>query len=175
MCCNSLYAIMVYMENKGLNTISSVNDGENLGIKKPYEFEMYALWLALPPLLKNPMGNVDARKLAMSMGIEEETILDLISIPTNQVFAEKFDIHINTLTDWKKIIKEKGMVGLPIMKNWAQTMSSNLLMSLYQHAMKKGNPLTIKLWFQLVENWTEKTKLELTLSPVVHIEHEQYD
>lgn len=168
------------MENKDLLKINSVNKSENIDIQKEVEFELFALWISIPPLLKNPPkqkdgSTPDGRAMAMSMGIDDQGILDLCELKTNLDFSERYNVHINTLTVWKKKIKEKSASGLPMMQNWAQTMSSNLLMSLYQHAMKKGNPLTIKLWFQLVDNWKENIQVEHVLKPVDSIDHNIYD
>jgi len=168
------------MENKELLKIIAVNNNENIDLQKEVEFELFALWLSIPPLLKNPPKQKDGsvpsgRAMAISMGIDDEGVLDLCELKTNLDFSARYDVHINTLTTWKKKIKEKGATGLPMMQNWAQTMSSNLLMSLYQHAMKKGNPLTIKLWFQLVDNWKENIKVDHVFTPVESIEHDIYE
>lgn len=168
------------MDSKDDKKIIVMNDSENSDLQKEFEFDLYAIWISIPSLLKNPPKQKDGsypsgRDMAMSMGIDDERILELCELKTNLDFSAKYNVHINTLTIWKKRIKEKGLVGIPMMQNWAQTMSSNLLMSLYQHAMKKGNPLTIKLWFQLVENWQDNIKVNHIFTPIESIEHEIYD
>ncbi len=149
-------------------------------VVKKKEFDLFVLWSSIPPLMKHPPKQRDGtfpqpREFAVGMGIEDEELLDLISIQTLTQFGERFDLNKNTLTEWKRIIKQRGLHGLPSMKNWAMEMSSNLLMSLYNHAMKKGNPLTIKLWFQLVNDWKENTKVEHIFIPVKTIRHKDYD
>lgn len=168
------------MINKELITNPLQTDANNLDIQKQTEFELFTVWLSLPPLMKRPpaqKGGIvpEARAFAESMGIDDEIILDLVELKTQKDFANRYLVDEATLVRWKNKIKTQGLIGITAMQNWAQTMSANVLMSIYQHAMKKGNPLTAKLWFQLVDNWKENVKVEHQFTPVKNIEHDEYD
>ncbi len=159
-----------------------VSDGGNEDIHKKAEFELFVLWCSIPPLMRFPpipkdksMAPPSARTFAMSMGIDDERFLDLIDIKTDGEFQQKYGLGINTTTRWRKIIRDNGLNGFSGMRNWAMEMSRNVLMAVYQHAIKKGNPFTMKLWFQIVNEWEEKTKVEHKFIPVTDIEHEIYD
>jgi len=161
-------------------TTTKIDDVTENDFDKVEIFQIYKVWRSIPYLMKNPPrqnnGNIlSARDFATAMGIEEENLLELIEIKDSKSFAIKYNVHVNTLTKWTKYIKKNGYNNLSVMREWALELSNNLLMSLYNHAMKKGNPLTIKLWFQLVNEWKEQQKVEHTFIPVKSIRHENYE
>jgi hypothetical protein len=148
-------------------------------IENPYKadvFEAYVTWKALPVFLKNPppfkVGGVfkkpDAVEYAQMNGIEDEELLDLISIPSQSAFAERFGVSRDTLTDWNKSIKERD--PLKDTKRWSQKLISNLMMSLYSHAMKKGDARNFKLFFQVSADFEEKQTMEHKFIPINSVE-----
>lgn len=170
------------MEIKDIIETPVVNDSENIEEtewQKPREFEAYALWLNIPALMKSPPPqkngvSPDPKSFAIGIGIEDETVLELVQLRTGQDFAKKYGVHINTLTRWKKDLKARGIIGLNKVREWAEDMTGNIVMSMYNHVMKKGNPHLFKLWFQTINGWNEKTKVEHQFVPIVSIEHKDY-
>jgi len=161
------------MELKGETNVKNMIGYES-DIHKTTEFELYILWKSLPPLMKNALPNREGTiprgsDIARALGIEDETLIELSDIKTQKDFARVYNLHVNTLGDWNIKIREKGLSLLPDMREWASGLSRNLLMSTYQHAMKKGNPLLIKLWFQLIEQWEEKQQVEHKFIPVTEV------
>lgn len=143
-------------------------------------FQIYVLWKSIPYLVKNPPQQKNgvqpsAVEFAKQMGIDDEELLKLVDIKDGKTFSEIYNVHQTTLVRWGKYIKERGYDDLADMRRWAKGLSNNLLMSLYNHAMKKGNPLTIKLWFQLVNQWEEKAQVEHKFTPINDIEHDVID
>lgn len=143
--------------------------------KEPYKmdtFEAYVLWKSIPVLLKKPptpRGGIrpTARDFAESQGIDDEDVLRLVEITTQGQFAEEFNVSIDTLTEWNKTIKERDT--LTDTKKWAKGLINNLIMSMYNHAMKKGNPLTFKLFFQVVGDFQEKAIIDHKFIPITSI------
>lgn len=128
-------------------------------------FKIYVLWKSIPYLMKNPPAQRNgvipkAMEFAVQMGIEDEDLLNLISIPTSKAFAEKYDVHPNTLTVWAKYIKEKKYNDLFNIRDWAMDLTSNVVMSLYNHTMKKGNPLNFQTWFKVINEFKEKSEVD---------------
>lgn len=148
-------------------------------IENPYKadiFEAYITWKSLPALLKNPPPQKkadgyyrpDAREFAEANGIEDEELLELISISSQKAFAERFNVSQDTLTDWNKAIAERN--PLKDTKRWSQKLISNLMMSLYSHAMKKGDARNFKLFFQVSADFEEKTTMEHKFVPINSVE-----
>ena len=134
-------------------------------------YDTYALWKSLPALFKFPPPNKHGERptpieFAEQMGIDDETILELITIPTQIAFATRFKVHPDTLSDWNKTLHVRS--GLDDMRKWAKHLSKNVLTSLYNKAVRKGDAFEVKLWFQLIENYEEKSKVGLEAMGDIH-------
>ena len=122
--------------------------------KVPYRkdlFETYLTWKSVPTFLRKS----DMEQIARSFGIEEDVFSDLLSIPTQTAFAEKYDVELSTLSNWNRLIEKRDM--LKDMRKWARKLSKNVVCALYKNILQTGNPYSIKLWFQFVDGWSERT------------------
>lgn len=145
-----LYCIMVLMEN----TIQIKTDLPVLERNEEL-FETYALWRSLPiPILKQ----MTVDQIKEKMGFDEDDILELVAIHTQEQFAEKYGLEKNTLGRWNKILRERD--PLFEAKGWARGLAKNVVLSMYNHAIRKGNPLLMKLFFQIVNDWEESSKIK---------------
>lgn len=103
-------------------------------IRKVDIYEEYINWMALPHELREP--------------------------PTQELFAKKFGIHIDTTTDWKK--REGFWTDVKKKRNdWAKSKTPDVINALYKKAVKEGNAAEAKLWLQYVDEWTEKQALDV--------------
>jgi hypothetical protein len=144
-------------------------------------YETYVTWKALPMLLKRPprqkingvLVTPDPVEFAMANGIEDEELLDLINIPTQNDFADKYRVDKDTLTRWNKLIYLRN--PLEDSKRWTSKLVHNLLMSLYSNAMKGGNPMNYKLFLQVSANFEERQLVEHKFVPVETVEYQIID
>lgn len=74
-------------------------------------------------------------------------------------FAEKHQVSERTLTNWKKRADFIPRVR-DLRKTWGQERVGEVLDAVYK-ASVKGNPLAQKLYLQYVDEFSEKTELEL--------------
>lgn len=137
---------------------------EGLAIKKEKEFGAFLAWLSLPVTLRYPpkvkgMEQQTPREYALSMGIDDEEVLGLIELKTAKEFGERFEVDPNTLTDWKKLIYERDMLG--DLTQWAKPLSRNVMMSLYNKTMRGGLPEHYALWFKLNHQWSDKINIDI--------------
>ena len=139
-------------------TATDVKDCENSVILKN-QFEIYKAWRSLPSILRYPPSKYTATEYAQSLGIENEEILELLEIRTKGDFATKYHVHPNTLTNWEKVLRNSPT--LQDTKHWATNLTKNMILSMYRHAMKSGNPAMYKLWFQVIEDFKEATRHEI--------------
>lgn len=141
-----------FMENQGMTkTDLPVLD------RNRETFETYALWRSLPiPILKT----MNREQLRDKMGFDDDDILDLIAIPTQRDFAQKYDLGMDTLTQWNKKLRDRD--PLFEAKGWAKGLAKNVIISMYNHALRKGNPLLFKLFFQVINDWEEKSVIKQT-------------
>lgn len=152
---------------------------ETVKVYKQEVFDTYVAWKSIPAFLKNPPPYKDKvtkeiikpvpRDYAIQMGIDEEEILELIEIPNQTTFAERYNVGKDTLSEWNRKIRERSI--LKDVSNWASRLIPNVIISIYRHAIAKGDPFLFKLYLQAVSEFEEKSKVEHKLTPVTHIEH----
>lgn len=118
-------------------------------------FEIYRVWKSLPVLA---LKGVTRESLFQQAGIDDPIINEIVGIKTQGDFADRYDIHITTLTRWNKKIDE--MDPLIEAKGWGRKLAKNMVMALYAHAVRKGDPALFKLFFQVVNEWSEKSTVE---------------
>lgn len=154
----------------------SNTDLVNITPKKEKEYQAYCLWRSVPFFFRNPPRDKATgvapvpRDFAMSMGIEDEIMLDLCGIKTQKEFGAIYDVHPDTLSDWNKTYNAQN--GLEEAKKWAQSLTKNVLFSLYNNALRKGGYYEVKLWLQVVENWQEKQQVDHTYLGVATVNYE---
>lgn len=157
-------------------TILNNSDKSDLGIIRVVEYNKYKVWKAIPSLLRYPpMDKItkqrpNPRDFAISMGIEDEETLELIDLPTQKSFAEKFGLHQDTLVDWNKTLGLQS--SMEQVRAWATHLTKNVVLALYNNAIRKGNQMEVKLWLQVVEGWEEKQKVEHEYLGVAGITYE---
>lgn len=132
-------------------------------LKHPDEYRKFAVWLALPPLMRRPPrdknGNTPTvREFAERMGIEDDDAIALLECPTQTAFSEKFGISQQTLSAWKADIKQRDI--LADIRAWANDLNSNVVFSLYNKTIQGGLPEHYKLWFQVIAGWSEKFRVD---------------
>lgn len=127
-------------------------------------YELYALWRSLPISILRTMS---PDQLYSRMGIDDPMMLELSQIHTQGAFCEKYNIHASTLSEWNKLIRLRN--PLHDAKMWAQTLAKNAVMAMYNHGIRKGNPMMLKLFFQVVNDWEESSKLNVPQGNVTFV------
>ena len=121
-------------------------NAKNQGVYKTQDFESYAMWKAMPSILRG-----QPRQVLEKFGIDDEVAIGLLEIKTQTEFAKRFDIKdLSTLTDWNKKIEKEGLV--PGINAWARKLTPNVLMALYKTITKSGKAAEVKAWYEIVEN-----------------------
>ena len=152
------------------------NDSEKRHEKEDV-FQAYLVWKSLPAVFKNPPPD---RKTGIRMsipdfleilGVVDEQVIQLSQIKNQNEFAERFHISIYTCTDWNKEIKERDPME-DIRKGWATGLVKNVINSLYNKALRKGDAFEVKLFMQLVTQWNEKQVVEHDYKGVKSITYE---
>lgn len=119
-------------------------------------FELYALWKSLPiPILKQ-MSEADLRG---KMGFDDDQIIDLVKIHYQKDFAMRYGLDEATMVDWNKKLLDRN--PLFEAKGWARNLAKNMMLSMYNHAIRKGNPQLMKLFFQVANDWEEKSQVQM--------------
>lgn len=138
-------------------TRKDMTKGEIMILEKNEElFNLYALWKSLPIPILSQMSPDQVRN---QFGIDDDMTLALTEIKSQQMFSQKYGVHMNTLTDWNKKIRQRD--PLYEAKGWAKHLAKNMVIAMYNHALRKGNPAMVKLFFQIVNGWEESSKVKL--------------
>ena len=98
-------------------------------IRHNFEYHEFILWISLPKELREPKTQVELSK--------------------------KFRVGQDTLSSWKK---QKGFWDevSKKRKEWSREKTSDVVYSLYKRIIETGNSSEVKLWFQIIEDWSEK-------------------
>ena len=152
---------------------------EDLPVYKEDEFEIFLAWYSVPAFFRHPPIDKKSRQrpsvrdFCESIGVDDEQTILLAEIPSMSAFAETYKVHINTLTDWRKLIHERDM--LQDIRTWAKPLTRNVMMSLYNACLRGGLPDHYKLWLQSVADYSEKTQIDIRKRQITTIEYEIVD
>jgi hypothetical protein len=155
-----------------METLPTLNNAGQYGkpeIIKEEEFRKYVLWKSLPYPFKHPPKSINGNRptpleFAVSMGLDDDEILELIQIPTQQAFAERFGVSEEVTTDWNKKIAKRDMLG--DIREWALKLSKNVLTAMYNNALstKNLNADKDRVNFLKYCGWSEKSEIKLGMS-----------
>lgn len=101
-------------------------------MKKAEEFEVFCEWASLPSPVREPR--------------------------TQKEFSKKWGVGEDTLSKWK----HKQLFWEKVAERrieWARGKTSDVILGLFRNASISGNAAEVKLWMQLVEDWSEKQQL----------------
>lgn len=94
-------------------------------------FELYALWKAMPPIIKG----VTPKDLEEKYFIDDPMLIELLQLRTQRQFADHFDLCEDTLTRWNNRLKERDLFA--DIREWSNKLLKNVMMSTYRVAMSK--------------------------------------
>ena len=131
---------------------------------KPFKEQLYRLFLIWKNLPSFLLG-MDEEKMR-SYGFNEE-MMELLKIKNHIQFAEKYNLHINTLTNWAHAPIPKEFKDID-WKIWAKKGTKNVIGALYRKVLIEADASRVKLWLQVVEDWVEKSEQDVKpISPMV--------
>lgn len=142
---------------------TAIVPSEHFRLNKLAEFELFAKWLAISPLLRQ-LGEGDLAKT----GISDPEELELIKIKTAEQFAARFGVTDRTLRLWKKKKKFWDHYNKN-MKAWGRQKTPSVLLGLYRAAVRDGDGAKVKLWLQFFEDWVPREENVLTPNPIARL------
>ena len=105
------------------------NNLEQTKIRHNFEYHEFILWIALPKELREPN--------------------------TQTELSKHFGVGQDTLSEWKK---RKGFWDEVVehRKSWTKEKTSDVIYALYKRIIETGSAAESKLWFQIIDNWSER-------------------
>ena len=120
-------------------------------------YDVFCLWKSLPPFLIKPSKIIlkqdTVQQFYEKMGIDDERMLSLLKIKTQNQFAKKFGVCIETLSDWNKRIYDEGRDDFSDTRRMFNKMTKNVMLAHYNKAIRKFDPYTGELWYKVVAGW----------------------
>ena len=109
------------------------SNNSQVKLRHNFEYHKFILWIALPKELRKPNTQVELSK--------------------------HFGVGQDTLSEWKKnrILEEVARQR----KEWSKEKTSDIIYALYKRIIETGNAAEVKLWFQLIENWSERFRTSI--------------
>lgn len=118
---------------------------------KGHEYRLFLTWRTLPVTLRG-ISVEDAE----DRGVKDPELLELIQLKTQSDFANRFQISMNTLTEWKKQPVPAEFEKLD-WRYWAREFTPEVVHHLLEGIREKKKADAIKLWFQTVDGFVEET------------------
>lgn len=122
-------------------------------IRKRHVFDAYITWYSIPAVIKT-MKKEDRFKMNLNSYAEE-----LIEIKSKTDFSKRFKVDLDTLKNWERTTKWKEVDNA--MKGWLKMLTSNVRTKLYQSIMKDGKAPEIKLFEQIVNDFSERSSVNM--------------
>lgn len=134
----------------------TVKNRENEPVFNPYkgqEYRLFLIWRSLPVTLRGISG-----EQAEERGVKDPELVELIQCKTMSDFANRFQISLNTLTEWKKkdVPDEYKVIDW---RYWAKEFTSEVVFHLLESIREKKKADSIKLWLQTVDGFVEETSV----------------
>jgi len=147
-------------------------------IRHPNEYALYVKWRTIPALLRNPPPAKDGTRLspedfALSLGIDDEEAMEFLGLKTKAEFAAKYGVSERTLTRWNYHIKRRDIFA--DLREFALPLHRNVMLSLYNKAIRGGLPEHYALWMKAFAQWNEKMQIDLTKRTIRTIRYEIVD
>lgn len=132
----------------------TVKKRESTPVFNPYkgqEYRLFLIWRSLPVTLRGISS-----EQAEERGVKDPEIMELIQLKTQGDFADRFQISMNTLTEWKRqpVPDEYLMIDW---RYWAREFTPEVVHHLLEGIREKKKADAIKLWFQTVDGFIEET------------------
>lgn len=128
---------------------------DDVVIRLEREFDMYCIWKSLPPMIISPnKGTVD--QVLEQLRIDDPVLIELANIKNQTEFAKHFNVSIDSLTDWNKLINKRDT--LADIRIWAKRLSKNVILSMYNNAMKSDAKAykDRENFLKVIEGWSDK-------------------
>lgn len=155
--------LMTKKKKKTKNNIPIKSD-----LKRPKEFELFANWMAMSPLLRL-LSNEELKKI----GVNDPEEMRLLEIKTQKDFAEKFDLGEDTLVDWKQRDDFWELVDNFELK-WGRQKTPSVLAGFYRKAISEADAPRVKLWLQYFKRWQPMEKISFDFEKEVKNVKEKY-
>ena len=117
------------MTKQKIKTPISSNNMKQTRIRHNFEYHEFILWIALPKELREP--NTQA-ELSKHFGVGQDTLSE---------WKKKTGF-------WEEVAKQR--------KEWSKEKTSDIIYALYKRIIEMGSAAEVKLWFQLIEDWSER-------------------
>jgi len=143
--------------------LTKIKSNENIKPYKEKEYREYLIWKSLPSFLfKTPEDRLDLYDLPTE-------VVELLKLKTKKEFQEHFGLVESTLWRWDNETPPDEYKNIS-WKSWARKLTKNVMGALYRQALIDGDAARAKFWFQVVEDWSEKSTIDLNAESLNNIE-----
>ena len=125
---------------------------------KPREYRMFLLWRSLPLAMRK-----GGSQYLDEVGIVDEDMHELATTKTKPHFARAFGADNATLSTWDQAPVPMEYQDLD-WRTWAKKLASEVLQKLWEGIEERKDPASIKLYMQLIGEYTETSKVQVDYS-----------
>lgn len=118
-------------------------------------YELYKFWKSLPAMWRG----MRPEDLEAKFSVDDPITVELLQIKTQSAFAEKFDLNIDTTTDWNKRMEDEGVDYLEETRKWANKLTKNVVLAHYNKMIRKFDPVSADIWYKTVSGFSEKKEI----------------
>jgi len=119
-------------------------------------YDLYKFWKSLPAIWRG----MKPEELEAKFSIDDPITVELLQIKTQSAFAIRFDIDIDTTTDWNKRMEDEGVDYLEEARKWANKLTKNVILAHYNKMIRKFDPVSGDIWYKTIAGFSEKKQIE---------------
>lgn len=127
--------------------------------EKQREYRLYLIWRNLPVPCTNLFDETTDPDLQL-----------LANITTQKQFAQQFNISKNTLTVWNQRPVPDELKELDDWRQWSRPLTKKVMKALYERATTIGSASEVKLWMELLGEYTPNLNITGQLDNTIVIQ-----
>lgn len=129
---------------------------KKLAKRRPYQFEMFKIWLSFPP-----QWHGQSAETLGKIGIQDPDAQKLLACRNFTQFAATYKVTQCTLSEWHKELKDDPDVLKGYTHEFRKLTKAGV-MALYMQLLKNGDADRLKAWMTFVEGWKPTQAIEQT-------------
>ena len=120
------------------------------------EYQLFLIWQILPQ---------EVRELGIAYldqeGITDQHIRELAGIKTQKEFAQKYGLHQNTITEWKKRPVPEQYKELSDFRYYSKQLIKNVMPILYRGFKERKDPASAKFLMEAHGEYIQKSEVKI--------------
>ena len=131
----------LYKNRRKPKKITAYDRLDSAGVYKSKEFADFITWLSIPTHFRGKKEGYLSK-----LGVTDENAVQLATISNLTEFAEKYELHPGTLSEWKQKAEKLNLIEA--IKDFYKKLTTNIYGAFYLETLKHADAARVKLWLE---------------------------